>query len=141
MKYEQPHLLPFPRFEDARAENDAVAVHPENGVHAFLETCASSLGLALDREAKTCALRTLRSFVLDEDTMASVSSAGGGQSSSKGRKLVTPCGGDGGNTASQKKGDVISSTESIFAAVSGALTKALVHCERFEVSMVKLRTG
>ena len=143
-----PFFTPRHRFEDPCADEEEVKFNPESGVLAFLETCASALGLALDREAKACALQKLRSTRLVESTSTagdaplarrkgtrdageSVIRGGGGGDGSGG-------GGGGGEGVGSgvRKMDgtrVISSATDVYVAVTDALAQALVHCERFEV--------
>jgi len=74
-----PPLYPFllrGRFEDPWADEETVLGHPEKDVISYLETSASALGLALDREAKTRALRALRSVTVEEGVDAGATAAG-----------------------------------------------------------------
>lgn len=136
------------RFEDPWADEEMVLGHPEKEVLSYLDTCASALGLALDLEAKICALRTLRSATLGDGSgataaptatpaTASASSSGSGESgadlrnSSGTRKDEAARAGEG---VRHKPGTTVSSTQDVYAAVATALSRALVHCKRFEVS-------
>lgn len=143
--------------------------HPESDVSTFLEACAASLGLVLDRDAKSRALLELRSIRLAEDNVdgKNVFSAIGGGKKPASPPLRSP---DGINldsiakserkvgnqattrsprsTASMKGRDANTSrrpgsgdpeircADDVYAAVATALSKALVHCQRFEVQHV-----
>ncbi|CAM9191404.1 unnamed protein product, partial [Ectocarpus sp. 13 AM-2016] len=125
------------RFEDPWADEETVMWHPEKDVLAYLETCASELGLALDREAKSRALQRLRSITLDEDT-AVATAPSRPTSSSTPAAGKTPGGGvraakrDGGEK-SRDEGASVSSAQDVYAAVATSMSQALVHCTRFEV--------
>eukprot|EP00752_Nemacystus_decipiens_P007665 g6853.t1 len=110
------------RFEDPWADEETVLGHPEKDVLSYLETCASALGLALDLEAKICALRTLRSVTAEESGGASANDSGILKN-----RVVEGGGGSRNNTAT------VSSAQEVYAAVTAALSRALVHCKRFEV--------
>lgn len=136
------------RFEDPWADEETVTWHPEKDVLAYLETCASELGLALDREAKTRALRRLRSITLDEDTAVAPASSRPGTSSPPAAGK-TPGGGvpkygtakrDGGEKSRHESASV-SSAQDIYAAVANSMSQALVHCTRFEVCCYNREKG
>ncbi|CAM9127974.1 unnamed protein product, partial [Hapterophycus canaliculatus] len=139
------------RFEDPWADEETVTWHPEKDVVAYLETSASALGLALDREAKASALRTLRSMVLEEGSQdpviaTAMTPTGGGPSSSP---AVVARGGMIRSSVTEKDGPVkmgkggtkdklegayaVPSAQDVYSAVTTALSQALVHCKRFEV--------
>lgn len=143
-----------------------ISRHPESDVSTFLEACAASLGLVLDRDAKTRALLELRSIRLadgDVDEKNILSAIGGDNNTAmwpprspdginhnsiannegkagdqtatrsprsagdmKGRDVKTSGRSGGGDQA-------ITCAEDVYAAVATALSKALVHCQRFEV--------
>lgn len=124
----------------------------------YLETCATALGLALDQEAKTCALRMLQSVTLREEVAAttkpaaaaraSTATTNGRASSDTGEPFSGGVGKGGGamlgkNGAAKKGregegkedrgGPTVSSAQDLYAAVTTTLSRALVHCKRFEV--------
>lgn len=113
------------RFEEPWADEIMIAQHPETDIRTFLEDSAVSLGLVLDREAKTRALLELRSIHLADD--AEQTSAG-----CHNARGVSGAG-DMKYTAKGKRARGISCAEDVYAVVIGALSKALVHCQRFEV--------
>ena len=122
-------FLSYLRFEEPSTDKEAVMFHPEDDVRSFLEDCASSLGLALDREVKNRALRRLHSVCFAESGSATtVSPDGGGGDGQTSRCPVEE------DCAVKNGGDrIISSVEDIYAAATAALSEALVHCKRFEV--------
>lgn len=126
-----PTHFPLPRFEEPSAEEENVKFHTEDDVRAFLEARASSLGYALDREAKDRALRKLQSVRLAVNgtfaTAVPPEDVGeGGQASSCSSLGI-------GKSEKEGKTRVISSVEDIYAAATAALSEGLVHCRRFEV--------
>ena len=141
------------RFEDPCADEEEIKFHPESGVLAFLETCASALGLTLDREAKACALQTLRAVRLVESGTTSSTTTTGDDATPARKKGTGEAGesvvrsgdgggGGGGGVGGRGGGGVlktkdgrrcISSATDVYAAVTDTLSQALVHCERFEV--------
>lgn len=137
------------RFEDPWADEETVLGHPGKDVLSYLETCASALGVALDLEAKKGALRTLRSLTLrvvggdlaasTKNTSASLPS-GGKVEEGSGRGTGAEKNGerDRGDGVGKKIG-AISSAQDVYAAVTTALSQALVHCKRFEVRGGKQR--
>lgn len=110
------------RFEDPWADEETVLGHPEKDVLSYLETCASALGLALDLEAKNCSLRTLRSVTAGE-----IGAGSGKDSGVQKNGVVESAEGSINKTAT------VSSAQDVYAAVTTALSRALVHCKRFEV--------
>lgn len=125
-------LLLFPvvvRFEEPWADEAMIARHPENDVRTFLEDSAVALGLVLDREAKTRALLELRSIRLADD--AEQNSAGGDNVRS------VSGAGDMKRIVKGERDRVIACAEDVYAAVVETLSKALVHCQRFEVRSVR----
>ncbi len=141
------------RFEDPWADEDTVRGHPEKDVISYLETSASALGLALDREAKTLALRTLRSLTVVEGVDAGATTEAktaadrpASPPAAEGLQTGTARNGSGvhEDIASERYGEVknfgrISSVQDVYAAVTTALSEALVHCKRFEVRMHSMK--
>lgn len=142
------------RFEDPWADEESVVGHPEKDVLSYLETCASALGLALDLEAKICALRTLSSVTLTD--------GGGGMAPPKATPTSGPAsssalgefGGGSGKCSGVRSDGVaergegvknktatISSVQDVYASITTALSQALVHCKRFEVCGGEIQEG
>lgn len=117
------------RFEDPWADEETVLGHPEKDVLTYLETCASALGLALDLEAKISALRALRATALGDGDGGIAASTECSTTGSASSSTMGEFGGEG----VRNKPATISSAKDIYAAVTTALSRALVHCKRFEV--------
>lgn len=92
------------------------------------------MGFALDREAKSRALQSLRCVSVGGSSTDSSNDDGNSKAKIAGmdQGLQT----SGGRKGVAMKGDevaVIASAGDVYAALAGALAQALVHCERFEV--------
>lgn len=134
------------RFEDPWADEDTLLGHPEKDVLSYLETCASALGVALDLEAKIGALRKLRSVTLRgagegiavsraKLTTGNASSSALGEFGRLARNdsdVLKNGAAERGNGVKNKT-VTLSSAQDVYAAVTTALSRALVHCKRFEV--------
>lgn len=134
------------RFEDPWADEETVLGHPEKEVLSYLETCASTLGLALDLEAKVRALETLRSVTLAEGGGIIAASTAKTTTGSASSYALGELDGDSGNDVGVRKDGgidrgesvsnntaTVSSAQDVYATVTTALSRALVHCKRFEV--------
>lgn len=126
-----PSSFPLPRFEDPWAEEENIRFHPDNDVRLFLEACASSLGHALDREAKACALRKLQSVRLAVNGTFAIAVLPEGVGEEGQVSSCTSL--ETGKSEKEDETRVLSSLVDIYAATTAALSEGLVHCGRFEV--------
>lgn len=124
--------LPWNSFENSQTTSSSAVQYANDDIRKFLEMSAAQLGLALDREAKSRALEGLRRSVVEDGAHCS------NMQTEKIGGIESP---ETLEEARDTKGEdrpIISSAKDVYAAVTTAIAKALVHCERFEVRKTQI---
>lgn len=132
-----PLFISPPRnsFDKSQATSSSAVQYANDDIRKFLEMSAAQLGLALDREAKSRALEGLRRSVVEGGAHCSDTQT------EKIRGIESPENLEGAWVTKGEDRSIISSAKDVYAAVTTALARALVHCERFEVRKTRVHAA